>query len=266
MLVPVQVRARSRPRRLPARGRGGHQVAPAVSSRHGAVLDLQRTAGNRAVAGLFRSPVVQPQRDHPPIKNLVPGGTLDAAAWATVHGKAKAALAKGDASTAESMYLRLLADAATVAGVTVLTGFDPKQIHVYKGVAKAGLNLSLDRGDEPGHVGWVDAAGKFGVPLDFSKSVPAVQFGLMSPERAATRRRCRCARSAMRWSMCATGRSRSTPSRSGTPPAAGQRSETWVAKNAKRLRLSDTNVALVQKGSRGGQVDYRRSSPTSRAS
>ncbi len=77
------------------------------------------------------------------------------------------------------MYLRLLADAATVAGVTVLPGFDPKQIHVYRGTAKAGLNLSLDRGDEPGHVGWVDAAGKFGVPLDFSKSVPAVQAGLM---------------------------------------------------------------------------------------
>ena len=103
-----------------------------------------------------RPPVVQAQRDHPPIKDLVPAGTLDASGWATVHRQAATALAQGDVSTAESLYVRLLADAATVAGVTVLPGFDPKQINVYRGTAKAGLNLSLDRGDEPGHTGWVD--------------------------------------------------------------------------------------------------------------
>jgi hypothetical protein len=220
------------------------------------VLQLQSTAGNRAVAGLLRPPVVQARRDHPPIKDLVPAGTLDASAWATMHGQAKTALAKGDEGTAESLYLRLLADAGTVAGVTVLAGFDPKQIHVYRGTAKAGLNLSLDRGDEPGHVGWVDAAGTFGVPLDFSKSVPAVQAGLMISPNAFHDEKTMSMR-AIRHEMLHVRHRQITLDAITKWDAAGRRPafEKWVPKNAKHLHLSDADVAVVQKGALGGEVD-----------
>lgn len=256
MLVPVRVWARPGPRAHPAGGRGGLHVAPAVSSRHGAVLELQRAAGNRAVAGRLRLPVVQAQRDHPPIKDIAPAGTLDASAWATMHRQARTALAKGDGGTAESLYLRLLADVATVAGVTVLPGFDPKQIHVYRGSATGGLNLSLDRGDEPGHVGWVDAAGTFGVPLDFSKGVPAVQAGLMISPNAFNDEKAMSMRT-IRHEMLHVRHRQITLDAVTKWDAAGRRPafEKWVAKNAKRLRLSDADVALVQKGAHGGQVD-----------
>ena len=76
------------------------------------------------------------------------------------------------------LYTQLLADAAAVAGITVLPGFDPKVINVIRGGKKApGLNLSLDPGDEPGHVGWVDASGTF-VALDLTKGLPAVNVGM----------------------------------------------------------------------------------------
>jgi hypothetical protein len=229
---------------------------PAVGSRHGAVLDLQRTAGNRAVAGLLRTPVVQAQRDHPPIKDLVPAGTLDASAWTTVHRQAATALTEGDVSTAESLYLRLLADAAAVAGVTALPGFDPKQINVYRGTAKAGLNLTLDRGDKPGHTAWVDSAGKFGVPLDFSKGVPAVQAGLMISPNAFDDEKAMSMRT-IRHEMVHVRHRQITLDAVAKWDAAGRQQTfgKWVAKNAKRLRLSDADVALVQKGALGGQVD-----------
>ena len=41
--------------------------------------------------------------------------------------------------------------------------------------------------------------------------------------------------------------------------------ETWVAKNAKRLKLSDADVVLVQKGAAAARSTPR-CSPTSRAS
>ena len=199
---------------------------------------------------------MQAAPDHPPIKDLVPAGTLDEKAWTALHQQAKAVLAKGDPG-AEAMYLTLLGDAATVAGITVLPGFDPKQIHVYKGTAKPGLNLSLDRADEPGHVGWVDAAGKFGVPLDFSKGVPAVHAGLMiSPnafkdEKAMSMRTIRHEMLHVRHRQITLDAVTKWDAAGRKPPFAE-----WVAKNAKRLKLSDADVALViDKGSRGGQVD-----------
>ena len=124
------------------------------------MLELQRTAGNRAVAGVLRSAVIQRQPDHPPIKDVFPAGTLDATTWTTTHQQARAALAKSDEVTAEARYRVLLADVATVAGITILPGFSPQQIHVVKGTTEGGLNLSLDHGDDPGHVGIVDASGK----------------------------------------------------------------------------------------------------------
>ena len=220
------------------------------------MLELQRTAGNRAVAGWLGLPAVQARRDHPPITDLVPAGTLDTTAWRTTHRQAKTALAEGDERTAAPLYVRLLADASTVAGVAVLPGFDPNRIHLYRGAAKPGLNLTLDRGDDPGHVGWVDAAGTFGVPLDVSKGVPAVHAGMMISPGAFTDDKAMSMRT-IRHEMLHVRHRQMTLAAVTKWDAAGRRPafETWVSRNAARLRLSEADVVLVQKGARDGQVD-----------
>src|SRR5262245_2720800 len=250
------MRVRPRPRTQLAGRPSGHHVPPAVWSHHRGVLELQRAAGNRAVAGLLRPPVVQAQREHPPIKDIAPAGTLDASAWTALHRTASEALDNGDVSTAEASYLRLLADAATVADVTLLPGFDPKQINVFRGKAQAGLNLTLNRGDEPGHVGWVDTAGTFGVPLDFSTRVPAVQAGMMISPNAFSDEKALSMRT-LRHEMLHVRHRQITLDAITKWDAAGRRPafEKWVPANAKRLHLSAADVALVQKGARGGQVD-----------
>ena len=171
---------------------------------------------------------------------------------------------QGRRGTRRVVYLRLLADAATVAGVTVLTGFDPKQIHVYRGMAKAGLNLSLDRGDEPGHVGWVDAAGKFGVPLDFSKSVPAVQAGLMISPSAFDDEKAMSMRTITRDAPRAPPADHARRRHGGTPPGARRHSRRGSPRTPKRPVVGRRRGPRAE-GRRGGQATPR-SLPTSRAS
>ena len=69
----VDVRARAGSHGHHARARRSRTIASIVGARHRAVLELQRTAGNRAVAGLVHVHI-QAQREHPPIKNLFPAG------------------------------------------------------------------------------------------------------------------------------------------------------------------------------------------------
>ena len=240
---------------IAASGRRVRHAAPSVRSRHGAVLQLQRSAGNRAVSVLLQPSVVQAKREHPPITDLVPAGTLDVATWTATHRQAKKALADGDAATAETLYVRLLTDAATVAGVSVV-GFDPTQIHVVRGTSKPGLNLSLDRRDEPGHVGWVDAAGTFGVPLDLSGAIPALQAGLKISPNAFADDKALSMRT-IRHEMLHV-RHRQLTLRAATKWDADGRKKpfgAWVAKHARQLKLSAADVILVQRGARGGQVD-----------
>jgi hypothetical protein len=251
MLVPVQVRAPARPSAWPDRRR--RHLTPHRAPN--AVLELQRTAGNRAVVGLLAPVAVQRQPDHPPIKDVYPAGTLDAAAWTRTHQEAKAALAKGDAATAEAKYLVLLADAATVAGITILPGFSPTQINVVKGKTAGGLNLSLDRGDDPGHVGIVDASGTH-VALEFAKKVPAVEVALTISPRAFNDDKSLSLRTIRHEMLHARHRQMTLAAvaawhKAKRPKPFGE----WVGKNAKRLKLSDADVVLVQKGAEGGHIN-----------
>jgi len=151
--------------------------------------------------------------------------------------------------------VRLLADAAAVAGITILPGFDPTKIHVIKGTTAPGLNLSLNSGDDPGHVGWVDASGTL-VALDFAKGIPAVKVALtVSPgafkdEKAMSMR-------TIRHEMLHARHRQITMNAVTKWHDAGRKQgfEEWVAKQAKRLGLSDADVVLVQKGARGGSVN-----------
>jgi hypothetical protein len=250
----VQVRVRPGSAVVHAGRHGARRAAPTVGSRHAAVLDLQRAAGNRAVAGLV-TPVVQAKRDFAPIKDLTPSGAIDSSTWTSTHQQARAALAKGDASTAESLYRQLYADAATIAGVATLPGFDPKQITVGRS-AKGGLNLSLDAGDKPGHTGWVDSGGTFGVPLDFSKGVPAVQVGLMvSP--SAFKDDKELSMRTIRHEMVHAHHHVMTLDAIKRWDAAGRKPgfEAWVDKHAKDLHLSDVDLVMVKKVAVGGEVD-----------
>ena len=184
----------------------------------------------------------------------MPAGTLDVAAWTATHRQAKKALVDGDAATAESLYVRLLTDAATVAGVAVV-GFDPKQIHVVRGTAKPGLNLTLDRRDEPGHVGWVDAAGTLGVRLDLTGAVPALQAGLMISPGAFADDKAMSMRT-IRHEMLHVRHRQITLAAAKWDADGTQEAVRRVGRqHAKRLKLSAADVILVQQGAQGGQVN-----------
>jgi hypothetical protein len=162
---------------------------------------------------------------------------------------------QGRRGDGRSAVLVLLADAATVAGITVLPGFSPKQIHVVKGTTEGGLNLSLDRGDDPGHVGIVDASGKH-VALEFAKKVPAVHVALTISPGAFNDEKSLSLRTIRHEMLHVRHRQLTLAAiaewhKAKRPDGFGK----WVGKNAKRLKLSAADVVLVQQGAKGGQIN-----------
>ena len=147
------------------------------------VLQLQRQVGNRAVAQLLtqdprRGPlgpagvgaVVQRAGSNPefkPVTTLTPPGSLSSTQWA-------AAFATARAKPSAAAYEPLIRDIAITAGMESLgAGFVPARIPITDGkTAQPGLNMSLDPGDKPGHAGWVDGSGAYGVPFRLDKTTP----------------------------------------------------------------------------------------------
>jgi hypothetical protein len=155
----VEGRARARPEASERTTRSVGPPARTGRSRQGAALELQRAAGNRAVASVLQSAVVQ-----------------------------------RDADADESTYLKRLTDAATAAELGDLPGFDPKKVGHAKlntkneGTAEPGLNLSLATGARAAQTGWVDDAGKYPVKLalNHSQGVPKVHTTMIISASALT--------------------------------------------------------------------------------
>jgi hypothetical protein len=256
--VAVSIGERTRPNRRPSPQRPDRALraaGKAPGGRHRAIVDLQQSAGNRAVVRLIQRDTVPTHQVQPPIKDLYASGTLDETAWKTLRRQAVAAAAKGDAAAIE-MYTRLFSDAATTAGVGGLPGFDPAKIHVFDGKAKPGLNLTLEQSGEPGHVAWVDAAGTFGVPFKFDKPLPAVGVGLMIAAQAFKDEKAMSMRT-IRHEMVHVGHHLMTLDAIKKWDAAGRKQDfaTWVSRNATQLQLSDVDLVLVTKGAVAGWVD-----------
>lgn len=160
-----------------------HAGPPSPAGMVGCVLHLQQQAGNRAVASLLtgtpRITIAPVQRrsspELAPVATLQPAGTLSEADWATAYRKAKA-------KPSPEAYAPLIRDIAVTAGMEALgAGFVPARVPVTDGkTAKPGLNMSMDPGDEPGHAGWVDSNGTYGLSFDLTKDkAPDRQIALI---------------------------------------------------------------------------------------
>ena len=130
------------------------------------ILQLQRQAGNRAVVRLLQREV-RSHPENPPVGTLHPAGSMSEAQWTAAYRAAVAA------PSAEA-YEPLIRDIAITAGMDGLgAGFVPGTIPISDGrTARPGLNMTLDAGGEPGHTGWVDRGGAFGVPFTLDKVKP----------------------------------------------------------------------------------------------
>lgn len=134
------------------------------------VLRLQRQVGNRAVTPLVRPTVAQRAGSSPefkPVSTLTPPGALTDSQWTAAFRAARA-------NPSAAAYEPLIRDIAITAGMAALgTGFVPARVPVSDGAtARPGLNMSLDPDDKPGHAGWVDSSGAYGVPFRLDKTTP----------------------------------------------------------------------------------------------
>ena len=114
--------------------------------------------------------MVQRSASHPenaPVATLTPPGALTEAQWTAAYRAAKA-------SPSPAAFEPLIRDIAVTAGMQALgSGFVPAQVPVSDGkTAKPGLNMTMNTRDEPGHAGWVDGSGKFGIPFELHKTKP----------------------------------------------------------------------------------------------
>ena len=145
------------------------------------ILQLQARAGNQAVLQLLArnrraAPTVHGgtvqrkagRSEFPPITNLSPAGTMSEVQWTTAYQAARA-------KPSVAAYEPLFRDLALTVGMDALApGFVPTTLPVTGNLetAKPGLNFTLATGGNPGHTGWVDQHGAFGVPIKLDKTKP----------------------------------------------------------------------------------------------
>lgn len=171
------------------------------------ILDWQRQVGNRAVAqALTRDPTRPPgpptgpagahaavQRaggspEFAPVSSLTPPGSLTDDQWA-------AGFAAARAHPSAAAYGPLIRDIAIAAGMEALgAGFVPARIPLTDGTtARPGLNMSMDPADKPGHAGWVDGKGAYGVPFHLDRTTPPdrqvaviLSVGILKADKASS--------------------------------------------------------------------------------
>ena len=189
-------------RRSPIRRRAGAATRNAPKTDHALrstdrILQLQAQAGNQAVLQLLvrdrraaptiRGGTVQRKTgrsEFPPITNLSPAGTMSEVQWTAAHQAARA-------NPSVAAYEPLFRDLALTVGMDALApGFVPTTLPVTGNLetAKPGLNFTLSTGGNPGHTGWVDQNGTFGVPIRLDKTKPpAVSIAIVLTPDALSR-------------------------------------------------------------------------------
>ena len=112
-------------------------------------LQLQRQAGNQAVARLLKPAATQtvqraPTPESPPVTTLNPTGTMTEKEWTKAY---EAAVAKPSVAGYEALFR----DIAVTAGLDKVPGFNLAAIPITDGkTAKPGLNITL-KADDTGH-------------------------------------------------------------------------------------------------------------------
>ena len=232
-------------------------------------LQLQRQAGNQAVlsllrwearaAGVTQRSTVQrdvgSHRENPPVATLHPAGTLSEEQWTAAYG---AAVAKPSVEAYEPLF-RDIAVTAGMAGLAA--GFVPSTVPVSDGkTTKPGLNMTLNTSDEPGHTGWVDKHGVFGLPLKLDRrTAPDVSIAIiLSPRALGPTRRCRYA---PRGTRChARHKVKVLEAVKDWQSSSGRRQpdfNEWLKQQAKRRNnpISALDVALIGRGAKNAAAN-----------
>jgi hypothetical protein len=214
------------------------------------ILQLQRRAGNRAVAQLLRpagAPIVQraPTPENPPVTTLNPSGTMTDQQWTTAY---QAAVAKPSVAAYEALFR----DIAATAGMDQIPGFGlPSSIPTSDGkTAQPGLNFTLKA--ESGHTAWIDKSGTWGVKLNpTKKQAPEASIGVIlgtlalnadkglslrtiRHEMVHVRHKIKVLEAVKAW--------RAAPGKGGL--------DDWLKDQVKQKKMSDLDLALIGKGAK----------------
>lgn len=226
------------------------------------VLRLQRAIGNRATTALLRAP--SKPGEFTLVEDLYPTGTMDAATWKRTVASAKEALEGRRFDEARDLYASLYQDLARTAAADstgIVADFSVNLAKIDDTGYKPGLNLILGSGgSKGGSTGFVDKSGHFNVKLDLSSGadVPAIAIRLYSSTFAEDKAR---PLGVLRHEMAhahhhqallelvARWRSTLKPAASDKPkahaPAPADAFESWLKASAKKLKLSQADVAVA---------------------
>ena len=235
---------------------------PSASKPDEPVLRLQRAIGNRATTALLRTS--SKPGEFTLVDDLYPTGTMDAATWKGTVASAKEALEGRRFDEARDLYTSLYQDLARTAAADtagIAADFSVNLAKVDDTGYKPGLNLILGSGgSKGGSTGFVDKSGHFNVKLDLSlgADVPAIAIRLYSSTFVEDKAR---SLGVLRHEMAhahhhrallelvASWRSTLKPAASDKPgahaPAPGDAFESWLRASAKKLKLSQADVALA---------------------
>ena len=160
-------------------------------------------------------------------------------------------------------YEPLFRDIAITAGMPGLgAGFVPSTLPVSDGkTAKPGLNMNLDTSDEPGHTGWVDRSGEFGVPLKLDKnSPPDVSIAIVLSPQALNRDKALSLGTARHEMVHARHKIKVLEAVKAWQSSSGRRRldfDDWLKQQAKKKTnpMSALDVALIKRGARNGAAN-----------
>jgi hypothetical protein len=213
------------------------------------ILQLQRRAGNHAVAPLLspagtRTVQRAPSPENPPVGTLNPTGTMSDQQWTAAY---KAAVAK----PSEAAYQALFRDIAVTAGLDQIPGFAlPSPIPTSDGkTAQPGLNFTLKAG-ETGHTAWIDKNGKWGVKLNPSKKrAPDVSIGIVLGPLALDAEKGLSLRTIRHEMVHARHKVKVLEAVKAWQTGSGKAGlDDWLTGQVAKKKMSDLDLALISKG------------------
>ena len=159
-------------------------------------------------------------------------------------------------------YQPLFRDIAVTAGMAELAaGFVPSPVPMTDGTkARPGLNMTLNTSGEPGHTGWVDKNGAFGVPLKLDKTAPPdLSIAIKLTPQALSRDKALSLRTARHEMVHARHKMKVLDAVKAWQSSGRRRPDfdEWLKQQARKNKnpMSALDVALISRGVRNGAAN-----------
>jgi len=243
-----ELTTRRAPARTPRRRSSGPPRRTEPAGPFEPILQLQRRAGNHAVAQLLQptgARTVQraPTPENPPVTTLNPTGTMNDQQWTAAYNAAVA-------NPSVVGYEALFRDIAVTAGMDQIPGFNLASIPTSDGkTAQPGLNFTLKAG-ESGHTAWIDKTGTWGVKLNpTKKQAPDVGIGIILGPLALNADKGLSLRTVRHEMVHARHKVKVLEAVRRWQAASGKAGlDDWLKDQVKQKKMSDLDLALISKG------------------